>query len=253
MITVDIPENTPAGRYTITPVVTTPAPIPNPPIKPLGPGDIVVDISRHNQVKDLFPKLKDAGVRGVILRATMGHMGVDEKFLEYWELAEAQSFDFLGSYHLFIKESPWKEQANHFLNTLSTRHLTYPHTVDFEPRAGEVATSASQVSANFKPLLFELASRVQYKPIVYTNGWSINQFKFGKETWLSQFPLHTAQYTTALRPLIPSPWYENGISWSAWQYDNGSEAWSDRFDLPALENVPLDKNRYSGLPFVPKE
>ena len=253
MITIDIPQDTPAGRYSIVPVVTTPAPIPNPPIKPLGPGDIVVDLSRHNQVKDLFPKLKAAGVRGVILRATMGATGVDEKFVEYFELAEQSAFDFVGAYHLFLKESPWKDQANNFLNTLSTRHLSYPHTVDFEPRAGEVVTSTAQVRANFKPLLYELQDRIPFKPIVYTNGSSINRFMFGKETWLSQYPLHTAQYTTALRALIPSPWYESGVSWFAWQYDNGSESWSDRFDLAGLEDVPLDKNRYSGLPFATKE
>lgn len=245
MIKVFIPDDTPPGNYDIVPVPTASTK------KPLGPGDLVVDLSRHNQVPDLFPKLKATGVRGVILRATMGNIGIDEKFFEYWELAEKQQFDYLGVYHLFVKETSGQSQAAHFLKTMGSRAVTYPHTIDFEPRSGEVIKSAAEVRASFQPLLDSIQQVVGYPPIVYSAGWAINAFKFEQETWLSHYPLHTAHYTTALKPFVPEPWHSNGNLWFAWQFDEGRQKWSSQFDLKGLEDVALDKNRYSGLPFTP--
>src|SRR5690242_9118376 len=92
MITISIPDNTPAGNYTLVPVNPAPA----------GPdGDHGIDLSSFNDVKD-FLAVKNSGIKVVIHRATKGATGTDIQYLNRWPEIVAAKFDFYGIYHLFI-------------------------------------------------------------------------------------------------------------------------------------------------------
>ena len=96
--------------------------------------DAVIDLSHWQGLID-FNALRDAGILGVILKATQGSHGVDSTFTH--KLLRAHDADLLiGAYH-FADDSPPAMQAAHFLTVASGIPLL---AIDIEPnpRGGSI-------------------------------------------------------------------------------------------------------------------
>ena len=89
--------------------VDPPAPL------PYNAPQIVLDISHHNSVTD-FRALKEAGVVGIIFKATQGVKEVDPRFHEYIQDAKALGF-LVGAYHFGTGDNV-QAQVDHFLTTI---------------------------------------------------------------------------------------------------------------------------------------
>lgn len=171
--------------------------------------DCVVDISHHNAIVD-FPLLKEAGVLGVILKATEGVTYRDKTFRRRYDGARAAGL-LTGAYH-FARPGDGAVQANYLLSVgLDAATLL---ALDWEN--GAHGHMSPDECARFVERLAEQTGRL---PLLYSGNVAKEEFAAGRlPDVLASCPLWVCHYGVA-EPKIAKAWK----TWSLWQHtDKGT-------------------------------
>jgi lysozyme len=176
----------------------------------------VIDISHHNTISS-FGRAKEAGILGVIHKATQGGSYFDPTFVNNRNNAKAAGLLF-GSYH-FGTAGDATAQAEYFLSKVGKDDLM---VLDFEPNP-QGKDMCLQEAEQFVHHIKQVTGRY---PGLYS-GHTIKEvlaeagLTKPSQTELSNCWLWIAQYGTA--PLLPKVWER----WTLWQYTDGGAG-----DLP---------------------
>ncbi|HEY6119299.1 MAG TPA: glycoside hydrolase family 25 protein [Pyrinomonadaceae bacterium] len=192
--------------------------------------NVVVDISHHNGNPDLA-KAADAGIVGVIHKATEGQTMVDDKYIQNRESAIAAGL-LWGAYH-FGTSGDGSSQADHFLDTVEPDEQTLL-VLDYESNGNSTMTLAQ--ARAFVLRINEVTGRF---PGLYS-GLLIKR-KLGnqpRDLILSKCFLWIAQYGPAPTK-IPPTW----ARWTLWQYTDGVAGPQPH----SVEGIGLcDRDRFNG-------
>ena len=123
-----------------------------------------IDISHHQGNPD-FRRVKAAGIRYVILKATEGVDYVDPCFVANIKAAQAAGLP-VGAYH-FLRAGSAADQAAGFLAAIKPYRITWPVAVDVEH-----AELTALGSDKLTDMVLDFCARVKaagYQPAVYSN------------------------------------------------------------------------------------
>jgi len=192
--------------------------------------NVVVDISHHNGNPDLA-KAADAGIVGVIHKATQGQTMVDKKYVTNRDYAVAAGL-LWGAYH-FGTSGDGVAQADHFLDTVEPDEQTLL-VLDYEANGNSTMTF-TQARA-FVIRINEVIGRF---PGLYSG--SLIKQKLGStpvDSIVSKCFLWIAQYGP--KPTgIPPTW----PTWTLWQYTDGVVGPQPR----SVDGIgPCDRDRFNG-------
>lgn len=171
----------------------------------------VIDISHHNTVSS-FEKVLQAGVFGIIHKATQGTSYVDPTFSANRRKAEQAGLR-VGAYHFGTAGDPIA-QADHLVSTAGLDTLL---VLDFEgnPQGHDMTLEEAE---HFVDHVKQVTGRY---PGLYS-GHTIKEALANRgitspeQTELSKCWLWIAQYSKA--PLLPKIW----PTWTLWQYTDGA-------------------------------
>lgn len=167
---------------------------------------IVVDLSHYDEVTS-FTDAKNAGVAGIIYKATQGSSYQDPTYAA--RRSEALAAGLLwGAYH-FGDNSSVQSQVSNFINAAQPDPGTLL-ALDFEPN-GDATMSLDQA----RQFLTLVGQQVGRRPVLYS-GSLIKQTLPQPDTFFGSHRLWLAQY--ASQPVLPASWQ----SYWLWQYSNGS-------------------------------
>jgi lysozyme len=189
--------------------------------------NVVVDLSHHNTVTD-FQAARDAGILGVIHKATEGTTFVDALYHQH--RSQAQTAGLLwGAYHFGVKGDP-QGQADHFLDTVNPGPSDLL-VLDFEPNSREGTMKLAEAE--------QFVSRIQGQtgrfPGLYS-GQSFLLSQIGnKTTLLTNCFLWIARYASAL-PVVPRGFN----TFMLWQYTDGN-AGLQPHQVPGIGRCDRDK------------
>lgn len=192
--------------------------------------NVVVDISHHNGNVNLA-QAKQAGIVGVIHKATQGTNLIDNKYQANRQQAQAAGL-LWGAYH-FGSLGDGAHQADFFLETANPDPQTLL-VLDYEPNAN-VTMTLDQARA--------FVQRVQQStgrfPGLYS-GSLIKQQLGGKpaDPVLAQCFLWLAQYAAAPTN-VPPTW----ATWTFWQYTDGNVG-PQPHSVPGIGNC--DRDQFNG-------
>jgi lysozyme len=192
------------------------------------PINVVVDTSHWNRDVD-FAKLANAGIIGVIQKATQGQTGVD--FTYNTNKPEALAAGLLwGAYH-FGDGSDGVAQAEHFLSAVGDPSKTLL-VLDFESNPTGPTMSLEEARA--------FVTHVKNATGRFPGFYSGHQIKeilgYGNDPVLAQCWFWLAQYGPT--PVVPPNW----PTWTMWQYTDGN------FGPPPhdVAGVPFDRDKFNG-------
>jgi lysozyme len=186
--------------------------------------DCVIDLSHHNQVTS-FDAVRQAGIAGVIHKASQGDSFVDNQYHERRAAALAAGL-LWGAYH-FGEAGPVLPQVRHFLDTVQPTP-TDLLVLDFEPCEATMARQSAELFVD--------------EVYIHTGRWcglysgmAFCQDTLGTstETPLARCWLWLARYSTQ-PPEVPPAW----SAFSLWQY-------TDQGSVPGVEGN-CDKNKFNG-------
>lgn len=171
--------------------------------------NVVVDISHHNGNVDLT-KAKQAGLVGVIHKATQGTGMLDNMYTQNRQKAEAAGL-LWGAYH-FGTAGDGEAQADFFLSKANADEKTLL-VLDYEPNGNSTMTLAQA-----KAFVQRVNAATGRFPGLYS-GNLIKEQLGGKppDPVLSQCFLWIAQYGPQPTK-IPQTW----PTWTFWQYTDGN-------------------------------
>jgi lysozyme len=172
--------------------------------------NVVIDLSHHNTVSS-FHEVKDAGILGVMHKATEGHTFVDASYSE--RRARALSVGlFWGAYHFGVRGSV-QAQVDHFLETVNPRP-TDLLVLDFEPNGREGTMRLAEAEA----FVERVHAQTGRFPGLYS-GQAFIQSQLGNrtDTILKNCFLWIARYSSQL-PRVPPAF----PTFTLWQYTDGS-------------------------------
>jgi len=175
------------------------------------PINVVIDLSHHQETVD-FEQIKDAGIVGVIHKATQGLTYTDAKYAERRD--EALSKGLLwGAYHFGVG-SDGSDQADFFLNSVSPDPKTLI-VLDYEPNLTGPTMTLNQ-AREFVEHVNEVVGRY---PGLYSGHLIKEQLAGtnGSDPILSNCFLWIAQYNGP-KPLNIPPTFK---TWTFWQYTDG--------------------------------
>jgi lysozyme len=171
----------------------------------------VIDLSHHNNVTS-FQDIKDAGVIGVINKATEGTTVVDGTYGLRKPKALAAGL-LWGGYHFAVAGTPQK-QADHFLDVVQPGP-TDLMVLDFEPNSHGGTMSVADAET-FVKRIFQQTGRF---PGLYSGQAFIKeQLGNKKNETLANCFLWIARYSSQL-PQIPNTWK----TFTFWQYTDGND------------------------------
>lgn len=191
------------------------------------PGPDVVDLSHHNPDPD-WGKMLDAGVVGVILKATESTTYKDPTLYKRGSEARKAGLK-VATYH-FLRPQPIKDQINHYLNVVN-------------PVEGErMVLDHEDAGVSLEKLIdcFEYLQdrRPDVQLTLYSGHLIKEQLNGSRNVYLSEnVSLWIAHYTTAKAPKWPK---ETWPAWSLWQYTDSAKV----DGCPK----PVDGNRWNGSP-----
>jgi lysozyme len=170
--------------------------------------DAVIDVSHHNGLNLDFGVAGDAGILGVIHKATQGASGVDPIYAANKAAVKAANLLF-GSYH-FGDGSDGDAQANQFLAIAApaTNELV---ALDLESNPGGPSMTLEEARA-FVTVIFNTIGKW---PVLYSGHDLKDMLNGTADSVLSNCPLWLAQYGPAA--VLPPGW----ANWSMWQYTDG--------------------------------
>jgi len=189
----------------------------------------VVDMSHYQTVSNL-DGLKDAGIVGVIHKATEGTGWIDAKYAprRQWFLESGFAF---ASYH-FLRPGSLDAQMRHYVNTA-------------KPEEGEVVILDYEADGLTLGVLEAAVAQLRlYAPsnpvCIYGGNLLETQIGSAKIDWLAGTTLWTAEYTTRDAPKWPTGTWSK---WSLWQYSDG-KAGGKPNDVAGISQV--DCNEFNG-------
>ena len=188
------------------------------------PINVLVDISHWNRDVD-FAKLANAGIIGVIQKATQGQTGVDFTYNTNKPKALAAGL-LRGAYH-FGDGSDGVAQAEHFLSTVNDQSKTLL-ALDFESNP----TGPSMDLVEAAAFVTHVQQQTGRFPGFYSGNDIKQQLGNGKDLVLAQCWFWLAQYGPT--PVVPANW----PTWTMWQYTDGN------FGPPPhdVAGVPFDRD-----------
>ncbi|RNF83083.1 glycoside hydrolase family 25 protein [Montanilutibacter psychrotolerans] len=171
----------------------------------------VIDISHHNQISS-FDTVRQAGILGVIHKATQGSAYVDPTFADNRKRIQDAGLLF-GAYH-FGTAGDADAQAERLLAVAGTDALL---VLDFEsnPQGGSMTLDEAE---QFVHHIYHATGRYPglYSGSTIKQALSTAGITGPSQTELSKCWLWLAQY--AATPLIPKAW----STWTLWQYTDGA-------------------------------
>lgn len=186
------------------------------------PRTMVIDMSHHNEVPRSLVPAREAGVVGVIHKASEGTSFRDSKY-DSRRLLASEAGLLWGAYH-FLRAGNVEEQAVHFLNTADLRPGDLI-AVDHEAEA-----SLTELAA----FLRAMRRKTGLQPVIYS-GHTLKEQLAGRrhpEVNGENYRLWLAQYGN--RYTLPPGW---GTYW-LWQ-------WTDRGEVAGV-TPPTDCNEFLG-------
>lgn len=189
----------------------------------------VIDISHHNGNVD-FGKLKQAGIVGVVHKATQGSTDSDPTYNSHRDAAKAAGL-LWGAYH-FGTDSDGVKQAINFLNVVGDASGTLI-ALDFESNPTGSTMSLEEARA----FVTQIQSVTGRFPGLYS-GHDIKQaLGSGTDSVLGSCWFWLAQYgPTAVVP-------QNWKTWTLWQYTDGALG-PDPTDIPGVGR--FDRDLFNG-------
>jgi lysozyme len=192
----------------------------------------VIDISHHNQITS-FDQARQAGILGVIHKATQGATYVDPTFAANRTRIEQAGLLF-GAYHFGTAGDP-DAQADRLLAVAGKDTLL---VLDFESNSQGGSMTLDEAE-QFVHHIYQATGRY---PGLYS-GATIKQaltaagITTPAQTELSKCWLWLAQYATV--PLIPKAWSK----WTLWQYTDGG-AGNGPYDVAGVGRC--DRDQFNG-------
>jgi lysozyme len=195
----------------------------------------ILDVS-HHQGSINWTAVKSDGVQGTFIKATEGKSGIDMKFSSN-ALGAATASLKVGFYHYAHPElyDPFSEAAN-FFRTVSGHKADFPHVLDVEGEADNIAGGGAALTAWCVTWLKEVERLTGHPAMVYT-GASFAKSNLGKE--LAKWPLWIAHYGTE-KPMSNNTW----DTWSVFQYTSTGSVKGvvGNVDVNAMEQSFFDKS-----------
>lgn len=193
------------------------------------PLSTVVDLSHHNGNIDLL-RARDAGLLGVIHKATQSTRFVDPKY-EANRRAARDAGLLWGAYH-FGAGGRGADQARHFLNVVQPGPDDLL-VLDYErnPRGETMGLVAAR---EFVTCVAESTGRY---PGVYGGGWIKSVLGNRRDATLGRCWCWIAQYAT--RPRLQATW----TNWTLWQYTDGRFG-PEPHSVPGIG--PCDRDQFQG-------
>ena len=171
----------------------------------------VIDLSHFNNVTS-FQSVREAGIIGVIHKATQGLTGVDGTYGTRKPTALAAGL-LWGAYHFGVNANAQK-QADHFLDVVQPGPSDLM-VLDFEPNAHDGTMTLAQAEA-FVQRIFQQTGRF---PGLYSGQAFIKeQLSNKKNETLSNCFLWIARYSDQ-PPQVPTATWK---TFTLWQYTDGN-------------------------------
>jgi lysozyme len=191
--------------------------------------NVVIDLSHHNQGLD-FAQIKNAGILGIIHKATQGTLYADPTYEEHRTDALAEGL--LWGAYAFGTGADGVEQAQHFLDIVQPNGQTLL-ALDFEANAQGPSMNLEEA----RSFVTHVKEATGNWPVLYS-GYYIKQLLGSNlDPVLGQCPLWLSQYgPTAVVPV-------NWQTWTLWQYTDGA-AGPEPHDVPGAGRC--DRNYYNG-------
>jgi lysozyme len=190
---------------------------------------VVVDLSHHNVIPESLQPANDAGILGVIHKATEGTTYKDTTCAARLYLARQAGMLF-GTYHFMRPGDPGDQVAFYYdtvqnLQSEAGESRDWLWACDFEDEGIALADVAS--------FLEQLEAVTHQSPVLYSGHVLKDALKGGAATpRLTGYRLWLAQYASS--PELPPGWERYWL----WQY-------SDQGKVPGI-NPPCDVNAYDG-------
>ncbi|WP_395092318.1 glycoside hydrolase family 25 protein [Vaginella massiliensis] len=199
-----------------------------------------IDISQYqgeiqwrkvNKINNQFP------INFVIIRATMGSDGKDEKFDRNWKLSKKQGFT-RGVYHYYRPNENSNLQILNFISKVELEAGDLPPVLDIEERP--TTQSMDSLRSGLKKWLTAIEDYYGVRPIIYSSD---NYYKHFLEKEFSDYPRWIANYNFWIKS--PEP------TWNFWQFSekgtvNGIKTKVDlnifNGNIYDLDNLTVDEN-----------
>ena len=207
-----------------------------------------VDVSHYNGSPN-WTKVKRAGVRFVIAKATEGQTFTDSTYARNKAEVEAHGMAFTA-YHFARPGRTAHDavrEADFFVGVAALADTNLVPVLDLEDSGG---LGTTRLTTWVKTWLAEVQAKLGVKPTIYTTA-SFWKAHMGNSRWFARngYRLWVAHWTTAARPTVPaSDWAGHG--WTMWQYsDCGSVRGisgcvdADRFSGTRLAALRIKNNR----------
>jgi len=192
----------------------------------------VIDISHHNQITS-FDTVRQAGILGVIHKATQGPAYADPTFATNRARIEQAGLLF-GAYH-FGTAGDADAQAERLLSVAGKDTLL---VLDFEsnPQGGSMTLDEAE---QFVHHIYQATGRYPglYSGATIKQALSAAGITAPAQTELSKCWLWLAQYATS--PLLPKAW----STWTLWQYTDGA-AGNGPYEVPGVGRC--DRDQFNG-------
>jgi lysozyme len=189
----------------------------------------VLDISHHNDVTS-WPAVRDAGIVGIIHKATEGSSFTDDQYERRRDEAKRAGL-LWGAYH-FATDSDPEHQVEHFLQTTGIDDETL-YALDWEDYGDDTMSEAQ--AREFMELVDEATERrcVLYggNTIKEALGPSVDEFFGSHRLWLCQY---------GSSPVAQPSWDDYWL----WQYSDG-EAGPGPHGCPGVTGY-VDTNSWAG-------
>ena len=171
------------------------------------PLNVVVDISHHNGNVN-FAKAKDAGIIGVIQKATQGQSNVDPTYKTN-KIKALNAGLLWGAYH-FATGSDGLKQAENFLSVVGNDPKTLL-VLDFEPNLTGPSMSLEEARA----FVTSVKDRTGRFPGFYSGHFIKQLLGTSSDPVLAKCWFWLAQYGKTA--VVPPNW----PTWTLWQYTDG--------------------------------
>lgn len=166
------------------------------------------DVSHYQGDID-WDLLYKQNVKFAFIKATEGSGHIDDNFLKNWETVYNSEIK-AGAYHFFSFDSPGKNQAEQFINTVNKRSGMLPPVIDVEFYGNNnvVRPDPSIVRNELNNMISALQLEYEIKPILYSTKEAYDYFL---KDYYDEYPLW-------IRSVLTKPDIDR--KWTFWQYTN---------------------------------
>lgn len=190
--------------------------------------NVIVDISHHNgNVR--FDKLAEAGILGVIQKASQGQSNRDPTYDSNRAKAKEEGL-LWGAYH-FATGSDGVKQAQHFLDVVGDFEDTLL-VLDFEPNP----TGPSMGLEEARAFVTHINDTTGRYPGFYSGHYIKQLLGTNRDAILAECWFWLAQYGPT--PVVPLNW----PTWTMWQYTDGAFGPEPH----KVEGVRFDRDTFNG-------